>query len=179
MGERHPAEKKIVLEFCTSDLPDLTDQQRIKLIKLVGCRYNPETDIVRMSCEMFETQAQNKYYLGHLVNTLLVEAKDDSDMFEDVPLDFRHHKYKKKLEFPESWKMTPQKRKQLESKRENQLLLEQDRELRGQVVNGVQAIESWVQRVASREPRPTLTGGRSEVVPRGGPRDRKNRTTRR
>jgi small subunit ribosomal protein S35 len=75
LGEEHPAEKKVVLQFCTKDMLDLTEVQRDKLIKLVGVRYNPETDVVKMSCEMFETQAQNKRYLGDLVETLLREAK--------------------------------------------------------------------------------------------------------
>jgi small subunit ribosomal protein S35 len=78
MGEEHPAEKKVVLEFCPRDMPDLTPVQRNKLKKLVGVRYNPETDIVKMSCEMFETQAQNKRYLGDLVDTLLREARVSS-----------------------------------------------------------------------------------------------------
>jgi len=38
-------------------------------------RWNPEEDIVKMSCEMFETQAQNKRYLGDLVDKLLEEAR--------------------------------------------------------------------------------------------------------
>ncbi len=75
LGEQHPAEKKIVVEFCVQDLPDLTQVQRDKFIKLVGVRYNPETDIVKMSCEMFGSQAQNKRYLGDLVQTLLREAR--------------------------------------------------------------------------------------------------------
>lgn len=75
MGEQHPAEKKVVLEFCTEDMRDLTQVQREKLMKLAGPRYNPETDIIKMSCEMFESQAQNKRYLGDMVETLLKEAK--------------------------------------------------------------------------------------------------------
>ena len=75
MGEQHPAEKKVVLEFCPEDMPDLTPVQSDKLKKLAGVRYNPETGIVKMSCEMFETQAQNKRYLGDLVDTLLREAR--------------------------------------------------------------------------------------------------------
>jgi small subunit ribosomal protein S35 len=78
MGEEHPAEKKVVVEFCPADMPDLTEIQRLKLKKLVGVRYNPETDIVKMSCEMFETQPQNKRYLGDLVDTLLREARVSS-----------------------------------------------------------------------------------------------------
>lgn len=75
MGEQHPAEKKVVVEFCPEDMPDLTPVQVEKLKKLAGVRYNPETEIAKMSCEMFETQAQNKRYLGDLVDTLLNEAR--------------------------------------------------------------------------------------------------------
>lgn len=75
MGEQHPAEKKVVVEFCTEDMRDLTPVQREKLQKLAGARYNPETDIIKMSCEMFESQVQNKRYLGDLVEDLLREAK--------------------------------------------------------------------------------------------------------
>jgi RNase P subunit RPR2 len=75
MGEQHPAEKKVVVEFCTEDMRDLTPAQREKLQKLAGVRYNPETDIIKMSCEMFESQVQNKRYLGDLVEDLLRETK--------------------------------------------------------------------------------------------------------
>ena len=74
MGELHPAEKKVVVEFCPSDL-DLSEVQQMKLKKLVGPRYNPETEIVHMSCEMFEHQAQNKRYLGDLIQKLVAAAK--------------------------------------------------------------------------------------------------------
>lgn len=74
MGEFHPAEKKVVVELSPRDLP-LTEPQQLKLKKLAGPRFNPETEIVRMSCEMFENQAQNKRYLGDLVEKLIAEAK--------------------------------------------------------------------------------------------------------
>ncbi len=144
MGETHPAANKIVLEFCTRDLPDLTEAQRIKLIKLVGVRYNPQTDVVKMSSEMFDTQAQNKRYLGDLVDTLVAEAKDTTDMYEDVPLDFRHHKYKTRLEFPEAWKLTPERKEQLEAERREKRLAEKEREQLGQLPDGVSAIEAML-----------------------------------
>jgi small subunit ribosomal protein S35 len=75
MGEEHPAEKKVVVEFCPADMPGLTPVQVEKLKKLAGVRYNPETEIIKMSCEMFESQAQNKRYLGDLVDTMLQEAR--------------------------------------------------------------------------------------------------------
>ena len=155
MGETHPAEKKIVVEFCTRDLRDLTEPQRIKLIKIVGPRYNPETDTVKMSCEMFETQAQNKRYLGDLVDTLMAEAKDSSDMFEDVPLDFRHHRFKRRIVFPESWKMTGKRKRE-------QIWLSRGRtELNEQVVDGVEEIENWLKEASLKEPNPVFVGGKA------------------
>lgn len=74
MGEQHPAESKVVLEFAPIDL-ELTAVERSKLIKLAGPRYNPSKKIIKMSCEMFDHQAQNKRYLSDLVDKLLIEAR--------------------------------------------------------------------------------------------------------
>lgn len=163
MGETHPAEKKIVVEFCTRDLPNLTEAQRIKLIKLVGQRYNPIRDVVKMSCEMFETQAQNKRYLGDLVDTLIMEAKDGSDMFEDVPLDFRHHKFEPPLEFPEGWKMTPERKKQLEADRQQKLLEEQMRNENGKITDGLEVIENFLKTVPVVNPAMAMAGGKGNI----------------
>lgn len=141
MGEAHPASKKVVLELCTHDLPTLTAPQRLKLIKLAGVRYNPETDIIKMSSEMFPTQAQNKRYLGDLIDKLMAEAQDPSDTFADVPLDFRHHKWKRKLEFPQAWKLTEPRRKQLEADRAKRAEEERARLESGGLVHGVRVIE--------------------------------------
>ncbi|KAF8252322.1 hypothetical protein K440DRAFT_504399, partial [Wilcoxina mikolae CBS 423.85] len=89
MGEEHPAESKVVVAFKTSDL-FLTVVERRKFVKLVGSRYNPQTKMVKMSCEMFEHQAQNKRYLSDLIDKLLAEARDPTDTFEDIPPDYRH-----------------------------------------------------------------------------------------
>ncbi|RPB09376.1 hypothetical protein P167DRAFT_492377 [Morchella conica CCBAS932] len=121
MGEKHPAQSKVVCEFATSDLP-LTQVERNKLIKLAGVRYNPDTDIVRMSSEMFQHQAQNKRYLSDLVDSLIAEAKDSTETFEDIPFDFRHHEAKKappKPKFPKEWRLSPKRRAQLEEERAN------------------------------------------------------------
>lgn len=74
MGEFHPAENKVVVEFSPRDMP-LTEAQQTKLRKLLGPRYNPETDVAKISCEQFEHQAQNKRYLGDLVEKLVEQAK--------------------------------------------------------------------------------------------------------
>ena len=75
MGEFHPADRKVVVEFSPADLTVLTPAQQLKLKKLAGVRYNPEKDIVKMSCERFEHQAQNKRYLGDLVDKMITMAK--------------------------------------------------------------------------------------------------------
>ena len=137
MGEQHPAARKVVLEFSPKDLKEpagLDDGQITKLIKLCGVRYNPETQIVKMSCESFETQAQNKRYLGDLVDKLIEEAKNTTDMFEDVPIDRRHAKKKPFFHFPEQWKLTPERRKALEERRRLRLEAEERRQIEGGVV---------------------------------------------
>ena len=141
MGETHPASKKVVLEFCPGDLESLTPSQRLKLIKLVGPRYDPQTDLIKMSSEMFETQAQNKRYLGDLVDTLMAEAQNGTDAFEDVPVDFRHVKWKKRVEFPERWKVNEEKIRAIREGREQRLQLEGERREKGTLVDGLEAIE--------------------------------------
>jgi small subunit ribosomal protein S35 len=146
MGEAHPAAKKIVVQFCTRDIPSLTERQRIKLIKLAGVRYNPDTDVVKISCEKFEEPAQNKRYLGDLVQKLIKEAQNEEDMFEDVPLDFRHHKPKKRLVYPEGWKLREENVKRLlEARREVRLLEEQK-----PAVNGAEIVQEYVRMLPAR-----------------------------
>ncbi|EAW10767.1 mitochondrial 37S ribosomal protein mS35 [Aspergillus clavatus NRRL 1] len=129
MGEQHPAEAKVVVEVASKDLvpKHLSEAQRQTFLKLVGPRYNPDTDIVRMSCEKFTTRAENKRYLGDLINTLVKEAKE-GDSFADIPLDLRHHKPKRQLRFPESWVMTEERKKQLAARRRERLAREQERQ---------------------------------------------------
>ena len=74
LGESHPAQRKVVVTFCPSDL-GLSAEQELKLKKLAGPRYNPERDEVKMSCESFEHQAQNKRYLSDQVDKLVETAK--------------------------------------------------------------------------------------------------------
>lgn len=138
MGEQHPAEHKVVVELSSKDLvPNhLNEQQRQTFLKLVGPRYNPDTDIVRMSCEKFSARAQNKRYLGDTIKSLIKEAKE-GDSFADVPLDLRHHKPKVRHTFPESWKMTDDKQRQLSAKRQLRLQSEQERNT---IVDGKEAV---------------------------------------
>jgi small subunit ribosomal protein S35 len=62
-------------------------------------------------------------------------------MFEDIPLDTRHHTFKTKPKFPKEWRMTEERRQQLEDTRQNALLLDQTKEEEGTLVNGTEKIE--------------------------------------
>jgi small subunit ribosomal protein S35 len=141
MGEEHPAQSKVVVEFSPQDLP-LTEAQQLKLKKLLGSRWNPETNVAKMSCEQFDQQAQNKRYLGDLVAKLIAQAKDPKDMFEDIPLDTRHHTVKVKPKFPKEWRITPERQQLLENTRQQSLLLDQKRTEAGSLVDGSQIIET-------------------------------------
>ncbi|KAK5634623.1 hypothetical protein RRF57_010336 [Xylaria bambusicola] len=159
MGEFHPAENKVVVEFSPRDMP-LTAAQQQKLRKLLGPRWNPETDIAKMSCEQFEHQAQNKRYLGDVVNKLVAQAKDPTDMFEDVPLDTRHHTTKVKPKFPKEWRLTEERRKFLEDSRQKALLLDQKREEEGTLINGAQKVEEFYNPVKPEIPIPEMANPR-------------------
>jgi small subunit ribosomal protein S35 len=146
-GAQHPADKKVVVEFAPKDITDLTDIQRMKMIKLAGVRYNPSTGLIKISSESMETQAQNKRYLGDLVSKLIKESKDPKDTFEDVPVDFRHHTPKPFHRLPERWKLTPERKRQLEEKRTKLLEDERMKKDTGKLVDGVGVIEQAMKRL--------------------------------
>ncbi|KAL2862854.1 mitochondrial 37S ribosomal protein mS35 [Aspergillus lucknowensis] len=175
LGESHPAETKVVVELSSRDLvPNhLSEEQRQTFLKLVGPRFNPDTDIVRMSCEKFSTRAQNKRYLGDLIGTLIKEAKE-GDSFSDIPLDLRHHKPKQKLRFPESWIMTEERRKQLEATRAERSRQERERQ---SIVDGKTVIENATKLLPSLNPalRARVTGEREKVAVKLGARGQSQR----
>lgn len=131
------------MQFAPDDLK-LTKVQTEKLKKLAGPRYNPETEIVKMSCESFEFQAQNKRYLLNVIDSLVAEAKNTKDTFKDVPLDTRHHPFQPKARFPKEWLMTEERRKFLDENRDRLKLAEVKRMESGQIVDGAQAIEGYL-----------------------------------
>ncbi|KAF2994177.1 37S ribosomal protein S24, mitochondrial [Curvularia kusanoi] len=141
LGESHPAANKVVVEFSPSDL-SLTPLQRAKLIKLAGPRYNPTSDLIKLSTEAFDTQTQNKRFLGDTITSLIAEAKDKKDTFEDVPFDFRHVKEKKRHEFPKEWVLTEERKKYLEEKRRETARLEDERRGNGKLVDGQVVVET-------------------------------------
>lgn len=61
-------------------------------------------------------------------------------MFEDIPLDTRHHTFKVKPKFPKEWRMTDKRRQFLEDTRQKALLLDQAKEKAGTLVDGEEKI---------------------------------------
>lgn len=151
LGESHPAANKVVVEFSPSDL-SLTSGQRDKLIKLAGPRYNPSSDLIKLSTEQFDTQTQNKRFLGETITSLIAEAKDAKDTFEDVPFDFRHHKPKVRHEFPKEWILTAERKKYLAEKRAEMARLEDERKGNGQLVDGKTVIDTSLPFLEQAEP---------------------------
>jgi small subunit ribosomal protein S35 len=147
MGDNHPAEKKVVVQFAPDDL-GLTPVQADKLKKLAGPRFNPETELIKMSCESYAHPAQNKRYLSTLVDDLIAAAKDPKDTFADVPLDLRHHRIPPKPRFPKEWFMTEERKKELEEGRHQLRLAEVQAEENGQLVDGKKVIDSYLLRKA-------------------------------
>ena len=163
MGENHPASRKVVVELNPNDL-DLTPPQLSKLIKLAGPRFNPQTSVVKMSCESFETQAQNKRYLGDTINALIASAKDTTDSFDDVPYDFRHVKQKRRLQFPAEWLVTEERKKALEDRRQAAFLKEEERSQQGLLVSGTEAIEEGRRIDLERVEEPVMVEARAKLA---------------
>ncbi len=81
----------------------------------------------------------------------MAEARDGSDMFEDVPLDFRHHRFKRRPEFPEGWKLDKGRREELEGERRRRALAEGAREREGRMVVGASIIEEAMKALPVRD----------------------------
>lgn len=62
-------------------------------------------------------------------------------MFEDIPLDTRHHKFKPKIKFPKDWHVTEERKKELGTIREQALLLDEGKRKEGALVDGVRTIQ--------------------------------------
>ncbi|KAL1887683.1 37S ribosomal protein S24, mitochondrial [Ceratocystis pirilliformis] len=143
MGEEHPAQSKVVVEFSTADL-GLTPVQQRKLAKLAGPRYNPQTHLIKMSCESYPHQAQNKRFLSDQVDRLVAEAKDPKETFEDIPLDTRHHKYVSNPKWPKEWTLTKKRRAQLAAERRKTAAIDASKEVAGAIVDGNARIEQFL-----------------------------------
>lgn len=139
----------------------LTEPQVSKLIKLAGPRYNPSSQIIKLSCEQFDTQSQNKRFLGDTIAALIKETQEGKDTFQDVPFDFRHHTPKKRHEFPKEWILTKDRKQYLDDKRRRAAYLEDQRAGNGELVDGKRIVETNLPLMAQSSPVPenVLVGG--------------------
>ncbi|KAH6633042.1 mitochondrial ribosomal subunit protein-domain-containing protein [Boeremia exigua] len=151
LGESHPAANKVVVEFSPSDL-GLTELQRAKLIKLSGPRYNPSSDLVKLSAEQFDSQTQNKRFVGETIQSLIAEAKDATDTFEDVPFDFRHHKPKTRHQFPKEWILTEERKHYLAAKRAETARLQDEKVGNGLLIDGQTIVDTSLPFAEQAEP---------------------------
>ncbi len=62
-------------------------------------------------------------------------------MFEDIPLDTRHHKFKKQIKYPKEWYLTEARKEQLAAQRQQALLLDDARREKGTVVDGARTLQ--------------------------------------
>lgn len=133
----------MVLVFNPHALPDLTPQQKTKLTKLLGATYNSDKGIAKMSSDRHPSALQNKRALGEQLERMLVEARDPTDMFEDIPLDTRHTRIKNpkgRLRFPEAWKVTEERAARLREGWEERRQKEAARIESGEVMEGAEFI---------------------------------------
>ena len=102
-----------------------------------------------MSSEQYEAPAQNKRYLGDLVKKLVAEAKNAEDMMEDIPLDLRHHKAKRRVEFPEAWKLKPSRVQELLLARQEQALLDEGQTIQQRsALDGKDVVHEYVRQLS-------------------------------
>ncbi|KAF9927927.1 37S ribosomal protein S24, mitochondrial [Linnemannia zychae] len=100
----HPAAPKVVMTVDTKALP-LTNAELHKFLLLVGSRYDPVKEQIKMSCEKFQDRSQNFKWLSDTLDKLINESKKDPESVSDVPLDLRYaaKHIKPKVRFPKEW----------------------------------------------------------------------------
>ena len=81
-----------------------------------------------------------KHRLTSCLTTFPLPLQDPKDTFEDIPLDTRHHKFKYKPKFPREWRMTEERRKELQAVRAQSFLLDQKKVAEGTLVDGTQRV---------------------------------------
>lgn len=72
-------------------------------------------------------------------------------MFEDVPLDTRHHKFKVRPKFPREWRMTEERRKFLDDTRHKSQLLDLTKEEAGSLISGKERIEQFFSTLSRKD----------------------------
>jgi len=103
-GEEHPVTVKRALTVAVSQLPLKDERAFHKFRLLAGVRWTPvppkdsgiklgesaEHGYVKISCEDFPEPAMNLKWVSDRLDDLINEANNDSDRFEDIPVDQRH-----------------------------------------------------------------------------------------
>ena len=84
--------------------------------------------------------------------------QDPSDMFEDIPLDTRHHKFKQQIKFPKEWLLTEERKKELHEQRKQALLLDEAKRTEGSLIDGVETIQQALLHAKVEETVPVLRG---------------------
>lgn len=94
----------MVLTIQTKSLP-LTNPELHKFLLLVGPRYDPVREEIKMSCEKFQDRSQNFKWLSDTLDKLLEESKKEPEAMKELPLDLRHaaKNMKPKVRFPKEW----------------------------------------------------------------------------
>jgi small subunit ribosomal protein S35 len=84
-----------------------------------------------------------------------------TDDFEDVPFDFRHHRPKKRTEFPKEWVLTAARKQYLENKRVEQARMDDQRLNNGQMIDGKLVIETSLPFISEQAeaPETVMVGG--------------------
>jgi small subunit ribosomal protein S35 len=87
-----------------------------------------------------------------------------------VPLDTRHHHFKRKLRFPKEWAMTEERREELVAQRQAQLEKDAQLQIAGQLVDGEQIIRQvMAQRAAAAVvEEPILVPAKGKFAGKGG-----------
>jgi small subunit ribosomal protein S35 len=98
-------------------------------------------------------------------------------MFEDIPLDTRHHVFKVKPKFPREWRMTEERKKELQALRAQRFQLDEAKKSAGTLTSGTEAIKAALEGPASAGEIPQLVrvAGIAQRDPRG-PSSRNSRS---
>jgi small subunit ribosomal protein S35 len=72
-------------------------------------------------------------------------------MFEDVPVDTRHHAFTTKPKFPKEWRLTDERRKELEDTRRQSFLLDEGKREKSTLVDGAKIIDKALEELSMKE----------------------------
>lgn len=97
--------------------------------------------------------------------------QNPKDTFEDVPLDTRHHEFKVRPKFPKEWRLTPERKQQLEEMRKQALLQDEMKRREGALIDGA----TRIQQALAGPPKKVLEDKVAELVA-AGPRPSRSRS---